>query len=40
MVRGLTRIPDFKGSIPTGYGYFRHLFKIIHFLSYDIVSCV
>ena len=28
MVRRLTHIPDCEGSIPTGYSYFRHHFKI------------
>ena len=30
MVRRLTHNPDCEGSIPTGYGYFRHHFKNLY----------
>ena len=32
VVRRLTHIPDCEGSIPTGYSYFRHHFKIYIFI--------
>ena len=30
MVRRLTHIPDYEGSIPTEYSYFRHHFKKLY----------
>ena len=40
MVRRLTHVPDFEGSSPTGYSYFRHHLLNYIFFSYYIVSCL
>ena len=40
MVRRLTHIPDCKGSIPTGYSYFRHHLKKLYFFLVMILFLV
>ena len=41
MVRRLTHVPYYEGSIPTGIVILGIIFEFIYFLSYDhIVSCL